>query len=49
MSNGRMLTALSVAGTKDAFIAMRSRSMRRCSYLKQQVRKDPLTGYAAAF
>jgi hypothetical protein len=42
-------SSVSVAANKDAFIAMRSRSMRRCSYLKQKVRKDPLTGYAAAF
>lgn len=33
---------------KDAFIAMRSRSMRRCSYLKQKVRKPPLTRHLPA-
>lgn len=35
---------LAAPGNKDAFIAMRSRSMRRCAYMKGRTRKDPLTG-----
>jgi len=35
---------LTAPGGKEALMAMRSRSIRRCAIIKQKTRKDPLTG-----
>jgi hypothetical protein len=35
---------LTAPGSKEALMAMRSRSIRRCAIIKQKTRKDPLTG-----
>jgi hypothetical protein len=35
---------LTAPGCKEALMAMRSRSIRRCAIIKQKTRKDPLTG-----
>jgi len=38
------LSRLTGPGSKEALMAMRSRSIRRCATIKQKTRKDPLTG-----